>query len=151
MGIGKAPFANKRFDLTLFRVHLSGAGTHVCVLFCLRSLMRAGKIILAAAVVLFNLPNTSAIYWVRPVDTPAFLRQSSYQHYLSRNQIVFNLALFIYWQLTAVAGTDAHVLRYGGRYFALSRTVGVFALAYLCEVSPQRAFVPDAAEQFRGL
>ena len=111
--------------------------------------MPAGKIILAAAVVLFNLPNTSAIYWVRPVDTPAFLRQSAYQHYLSRNQIVLILP-YSYTGNSLLWQAQTHM------YFAMAEGIlpypepSAFLRWPIFASLTQRAFVPDAAEQFRG-
>lgn|GEM_PF-170171 len=51
----------------------------------------AGKLALAAAVVLFTLPNTSAAYWTRPLDTPGFFQHDVYRKYLSKDETVLIL------------------------------------------------------------
>jgi hypothetical protein len=49
------------------------------------------KAMLAVGVVIFNLPNTAATYWLRPLDTPEFFSGDTYRHYLSRREIVLIL------------------------------------------------------------
>ena len=57
----------------------------------------AGKLALATAVALFNLPNTSAAYWVRPVDTPAFFRQQRLWTLFVEEPDSLDLALIHIW------------------------------------------------------
>jgi hypothetical protein len=109
----------------------------------------AGPLALAAAVALFNLPNTSATYWVRPVDTPGFFRHNVYGHYLTKNQIVLILP-YSYTGNSMVWQAQTHM------YFSMAEGILPFPepVAFLrwpiFASLTQRAFVPDAAEQFRG-
>ena len=107
------------------------------------------KLALATAVVLFNLPNTSATYWVRPVDTPGFFRHNVYEHYLSKNQIVLILP-YSYTGNSMMWQAQTHM------YFAMAEGIlpypepSAFLRWPIFASLTQRAFVPDAAEQFRG-
>jgi hypothetical protein len=56
-----------------------------------RDVSTAVKAMLAVGVILLNLPNTSASYWLRPLDTPEFFKNSTYQRYLSKEEIVLIL------------------------------------------------------------
>ncbi len=57
----------------------------------------------AAAVVVFMLPNPSAGFWTRPVDTPAFFSTGLYRKYLAKDETVVilpygNLGNSMLWQ-----------------------------------------------------
>ena len=55
------------------------------------------KITLITAVTLFNLPNTSTAYWLRPVDTPGFFRDGAIG-VIAREPNSLDSALWLYWQ-----------------------------------------------------
>jgi hypothetical protein len=46
------------------------------------------KIAFVAAVMIFNAPNLSAAFWVRPARTPAFFRDNLYRQYLRKGETV---------------------------------------------------------------
>ncbi len=104
---------------------------------------------LAAAVLLFNLPNTSATYWIRPVDTPVFFRQHVYRHYLVKHHIVLILP-YSYTGNSMLWQAQTHM------YFAMAEGIlpfpepSAFSRWPIFESLTRRAFVPDAAEQFKG-
>ena len=147
--LAKMPLLENAIAMRFSMYTFLGTGAHLCVLLCLTILKSAGKLALAAAVVLFNLPNTSAAYWVRPVDTPAFFRQHVYRHYLSKNQIVLILP-YSYTGNSMMWQAQTHM------YFAMAEGIlpypepSAFLRWPIFASLTQRAFVPDAAEQFRG-
>ena len=46
------------------------------------------KIAFVASVIIFNAPNLSAAFWVRPASTPAFFRDNLYRQYLRKGETV---------------------------------------------------------------
>jgi hypothetical protein len=109
----------------------------------------AGKLSLAATVVLFSLPNTSLTYWIRPVDTPEFFSHDFYRHYLPGGQIVLILP-YGYTGNSMLWQAQTHM------YFDIAEGIlpypepSAFLRWPIFPSLTRRAYVPDAAEQFEA-
>ncbi|MGH7778540.1 MAG: hypothetical protein ACREQR_01765 [Candidatus Binataceae bacterium] len=109
---------------------------------------RGTKLVAAAAVIVFMLPNPSAAFWTSPINTPAFFRDGTWQSYLRQDDIVLALPFerdgnSMLWQATANMG-----FRMAGGYtsiipFEFDRLpiIGFFAGA---------RDLPEAAEQLKA-
>ena len=92
------------------------------------------KITLITAVTLFNLPNTSPAFLAQTGGHAGLLSRRRLSALLAREPNSLDSALWLYWQLHAVAVANANVLQNGGRHIALSRAVSFFAMADLSRV-----------------
>jgi hypothetical protein len=107
------------------------------------------KITLIIAVTVFNLPNTSSAYWLRPVDTPAFFRDAAYRRYLPENQIVLILPY----------GYTGNCMLWQSQtqmYFKMAEGIlpypepSAFLRWPIFPSLTQRSYLPDAADQFEA-
>jgi hypothetical protein len=110
--------------------------------------MSASKFVLAAAVVLFTLPNTSAAYWVRPVDTPRFFQHDIYRKYLSRGEAVLILP-YAYTGNSMMWQAQTHM------YFDMAEGTTMpppsdFRRWPIFRSLTKRGYVPDPKEQFEA-
>jgi hypothetical protein len=108
----------------------------------------AGKLSLAATVVLFSLPNISSAFWLRPVDTPEFFRHDVYESYIPKGQIILILPYAytgnsMIWQ----AQTRMYFDMAEGPPFPDS---SAFLRWPIFPSLTRRAYVPDATEQFQA-
>ena len=108
----------------------------------------SARAILMAALVIFGLPNTSAAYWLRPLDTPAFFRDGTYRHYLSKGE---NVLILPY----AYTGNSMLWQAQTKMYFDMAEGTTApppsdFRRWPIFPSLTKRAYVPDAAEQFKA-
>ena len=107
------------------------------------------KLTLAIAIVAFNIPNLSAVFWSTAVEAPAFFRDGIYRTYLSKGETVVILpyaytpSCTVCWQAQT------------GMYFNLAEGgSGVRLNDYLrWPIAPAFAgqiYVPDASSQLRA-
>ncbi len=106
------------------------------------------KVMLAIAVIVFNLPNTSATYWLRPLDTPEFFRGDTYRHYLSKGEIVLILP-YSYTGNSMLWQAQTHM------YFDLAGGTtqpppGEFRRWPIFPSLTKRGYVPDPEEQLKA-
>jgi len=108
----------------------------------------AAKLGIAAAVIMFSLPNLSASFWVSPLDIPRLFTDGDYSRDLKPGEIVLPLPFgprsnCLYWQART------------GMYFRMSAGWVGFA-PFEFERMPVRAFaygaidLPEAADQFKA-
>ena len=98
--------------------------------------------------VLFNLPDTSTTYWVKPIDTPEFFRHDLYRSSLPKGQILLILPYAytgnsMIWQAQTRMYFDMDADR-------LSRTHWLFCDGLSSQSLTRRAYVPDAPEQLKA-
>ncbi len=121
----------------------------VSACYLVRDLSRpAGKVALAAAVVLFTLPNTSAAFWIKPVDTPRFFQHNTYRKYLSKGETVLILPYAytgnsMMWQ----AQTNMYFDMAGGTTMPPPSD---FRRWPIFRSLTKRGYVPDPKEQFEA-
>ena len=106
------------------------------------------KAMLAVGVVIFNLPNTAATYWLRPLDTPEFFSGDTYRHYLSKREIVLILPYSytgnsMLWQ----AQTHMYFDMAGG---TTQPPPSEFRRWPIFPSLAKRAYVPDPGEQLKA-
>jgi hypothetical protein len=137
--------ATARFSMYIFLVLAI-----ICTFYCSRDLATVGeKLLLAFAIIIFNLPNTSAAYWSTSVDVPMFFKSGDYREYLSKGEVVLVLPYAwtgnsMLWQ----AGT--------GMYYAMAEASTApppisFRRWPIFTALSGRACVPEAVEQFKAL
>ena len=80
----------------------------------------SARAILTAALIIFSLPNTSAAYWLRPLDTPGFLQGRHISALPVEGGECPDSAVFVYGEQYALAGANEDVFRYGRRYHCAS-------------------------------
>jgi hypothetical protein len=107
------------------------------------------KLLLSLAIIIFNLPNTSAAYWSTSVDVPMFFKSGDYRQYLSKDEVV--LVLPYGW-----TGNSMLWQACTGMYFAMAEAGTApppvsFRRWPIFTAFLGRAYVPDAVEQFKAL
>jgi hypothetical protein len=104
------------------------------------------KLGVAVAIVAFNLPNLSARFWVRAVDTPSFFRNGLYRSYISEGETVLILP-YAYTGNSMLWQAEAHM------YFNMVESTipapDEFRRWPIFPALTIKTYVPGATEQFQ--
>ncbi len=105
------------------------------------------KALVAAAVVVCQLPNISTGHWVYQTRTPDFIRTNLYQKYLAKGETVF---IFPFWPRNESMLWQAQT----HMYFDIAQGPGAWpsevAKWPIVDAFSRQTFVPNATEQFKA-